>query len=451
MAMPLLGQSCPAGSPVAAGDPGGLADAQIEQGPIGPQGPAGPQGPPGQNGSNASVTAGDGIAVANGQISLNPAFTDSLYWKQGGNAGIDPATNFLGTTDLQPLDIRVNNRSALRIQWIEHDNPDLANETFRAPNTLGGYEGNSLGPGTTGATIFGGWEFTDNNGMVHTLPNMVSADFSTISGGYMNAIHSHRNAFNQTVGQASAIAGGFFNTTDENAAFIGAGNNNVAEGGGSVIGGGDTNHVTGGLGAIGGGASNVADILATVAGGQNGHATGEFSAIGGGNNNTASGDGSAIVGGYNNSASGSAATVCGGSGNAADGHYSCAMGHQAHAANDGSFVWSDPGVHQSASYTSTFANNQFLITTSGGTSIQRTDPLNGVNTVTTNAALMVEKLNGGGEALWLWQRLAEATAPVVKLHRNPNGTNDFMQGFDWIGPGLTPVLTEKWHINAAGT
>ena len=39
----------------------------------------------------------------------NPAINGALGWLLSGNSGTNPATNFLGTTDDQPLLIRVNN------------------------------------------------------------------------------------------------------------------------------------------------------------------------------------------------------------------------------------------------------------------------------------------------------------------------------------------------------
>lgn len=41
--------------------------------------------------------------------------TPTAGWKTTGNAGTDPATNFLGTTDNQPLVVRTNNAEALRV------------------------------------------------------------------------------------------------------------------------------------------------------------------------------------------------------------------------------------------------------------------------------------------------------------------------------------------------
>jgi hypothetical protein len=96
----LMGQACPS-------DPGPTL-------PAGSPVP-GPAGPPGSPGTNASVTAGSGIDVNNGEVSLNVAFTDGLYWKRGGNAATNPATDYFGTTDFQSLSLRTNSVERMRI------------------------------------------------------------------------------------------------------------------------------------------------------------------------------------------------------------------------------------------------------------------------------------------------------------------------------------------------
>jgi hypothetical protein len=58
------------------------------------------------------------------------------YWSLGGNAGTDPATNFLGTTDNVPLEIRANNLRGLRIEpTVDGANVIIGTDKSRA--TLG--------------------------------------------------------------------------------------------------------------------------------------------------------------------------------------------------------------------------------------------------------------------------------------------------------------------------
>jgi len=63
--------SIPIGATGAAGSDGATG-AQGPQGDTGPQGATGPQGPAG---SNATVTAGTGIVVSSGEVSIDPNAT----------------------------------------------------------------------------------------------------------------------------------------------------------------------------------------------------------------------------------------------------------------------------------------------------------------------------------------------------------------------------------------
>ena len=84
-----------------------------------------------------------------------------LYWNLIGNAGTTPGTNFLGTTDNQALELKVNNKRAMRIE-----------PTTKAPNIIGGFSGNTVTSPAYCATIggggTGGWlnTVTDNYGTI---------------------------------------------------------------------------------------------------------------------------------------------------------------------------------------------------------------------------------------------------------------------------------------------
>jgi hypothetical protein len=83
-------------------------------GPEGPQGPAGPQGPQGPAGS-AVLAAGPGIAINNGIVSLDSSVTDGLYWRRGGNAGIDDSVDYFGTSDMKSLVFKTNGVARVRL------------------------------------------------------------------------------------------------------------------------------------------------------------------------------------------------------------------------------------------------------------------------------------------------------------------------------------------------
>lgn len=243
--------------------------------------------------------------------------------------------------------------------------------------------------------------------------NILNGAGETISGGVNNAASNYNStigggANNVSAGNASSIVGGSENKAIADHAAIGGGQGNSILAGAdhstiaggaqneiyanafeSFIGGGQGNSIilgdewatiVGGLGNfaslgasytfIGGGQNNtVSGEWATVAGGYGNTASGPHSTVGGGVNNIANAE-SATVGGGNSNTAGNMGTVPGGYGNVATGRYSFAAGNQAHAVNDGSFVWADS---QGGVFAST-GNDQFLIRAQGGVGINVASP-----------------------------------------------------------------------------
>jgi len=175
-------------------------------------------------------------------------------WSVTGNAGTTPGTNYLGTSDDQALEIKVNNQRVFRFE---------PNTT--SPNLIGGYSGNAITTGVYGATISGG-------GTSNEL-NSVTDNYGSIGGGGSNqagnADPDLTNAIDATV------AGGHGNKASYMGSFVGGGLFNLAGG-----------------------------FVSSISGGEENEASGVYSYIGGGGYNTASGYGSTIPGGYANTASG---------------------------------------------------------------------------------------------------------------------------------------------------
>lgn len=131
------------------------------------------------------------------------------YWSLTGNSGTTPGTHFLGTTDNQALELRVNNVRALRLE------PDAT-----SPNVIGGYGGNSVTSGVQGATIGGGgWP---------TLINRVTDDDGTVGGGSNN--QAGDNSGTTSGRQGATVGGGGGNTASGFYATIPGGSDNIAEG-----------------------------------------------------------------------------------------------------------------------------------------------------------------------------------------------------------------------------
>lgn len=202
--------------------------------------------------------------------------TNQPAWSLTGNAGTD-ATNFLGTTDGQPLELRVNNTRALRLEL----------NALGRPNLIGGNTNNRAAAALTGVVIAGG------------VSNSVeqAANYATIAGGVGNAIGGNS--------PAAVVSGGRDNAIRTNATM-------------AVVAGGQRNVIQDGAAnsAISGGTRNTIGINATNA------------AILGGSLNTISNDASF-------------ATILGGTRNVAAGRASLAAGTRATALHDGTFVWAD--------------------------------------------------------------------------------------------------------------
>ena len=289
----------------------------------------------GTNGPQAVLHVGgtpgmDGVMFPDGTLQTSAAGGATDAWSLTGNVGTDVTVNFLGTTDDEPLVLRVNNQRALRIE------PDSDPSSGFSPNLIGGYSGNSTTNGAFGNTIGGGG--------LSGYPNRALGQYGTVSGGRGN-----------TVSTEGTVGGGGINTAGY-LATVGGGAQNTASGLWAVVGGGRIN--------------TASESYATIGGGRYNDASGEYATVGGGYQNDASGNRATIGGGYSNDATGEYATVPGGGGNYAAGDYSLAAGASARAYHFGAFVWSDAS---GGAFAST-GDNQFLIRASGGVGINTNGP-----------------------------------------------------------------------------
>ncbi|MCL4788977.1 MAG: hypothetical protein KJ070_19645, partial [Verrucomicrobia bacterium] len=272
---------------------------------------------------SASSFTGNGAGLSNVNAATLGGLTAAQFWQVGGNAGTTPGTHFLGTMDNQPLEVRVNNQRALRLQ----PGP-------QSPNVIGGSAFNSVSAGLEGVTIAGGG--------LPPFPNRVTNNYATIGGG----------TFNLAGGAWATVAGGRDNAAIGQHSTVGGGTRNTAGAENATVAGGVYNAARGFMTTVGGGWTNVIGTnspFATIAGGA-------FNAILDG------GSEATIGGGSFNRAAGYGATVPGGTGNEAHGAHSFAAGRQARAFHDGSFVWADS---RGLGFNST-ASNQFAVQASGG-------------------------------------------------------------------------------------
>jgi hypothetical protein len=222
----------------------------------------------------ANSFSGNGAGLTGVNASTLGGMASTSFWQLGGNAGTVDGVNFVGTTDNEPLELKVNGLRALRLE--PNDNG--------APNVVGGAPVNLVDPGTVGAIIGGGGAVM-YNGFSYT--NEVASDFGTIGGGLGNTIWPDSPGasigggyLNLVYGTNSTIAGGCSNLVQNGSDFIGGGvQNSITELGaayqfptyidgydGSTIGGGIQNSIESGvpfeyitpagLNTIGGGCGN---------------------------------------------------------------------------------------------------------------------------------------------------------------------------------------------------
>lgn len=245
----------------------------------------------------SACTAGSSIRAINQDGTVVCEVDDTASggaWSLAGNAGVNPATQFLGTTDNVALNLRVNNLRALRIEPA-FSGPDSP----ATPNIIGGHPSNSAQAGIFGAFIGGGGA----NGSA----NQVLESYGTVGGGVKNR-----------AGNTATIAGGFDNQASGSTSTIAGGRANQATNQYATIGGGVSNQAGGSYAVVGGGQLNIASgNAATIAGGYLGTATNDYATVGGGSGNDATGDRSTIAGGSSNEANANVATVGGGNGNLA--------------------------------------------------------------------------------------------------------------------------------------
>ncbi len=322
------------------------------------------------NFSNAgNVFAGNGSSLTNvTAIALTPEAANT-YWRIGGNAGV-AANRYIGTTDYNPIELRVNNSPGVRLLPTTQNWPNLINGAANnyilsdvtgttigggvgngvgnvsgasfvgsgrtnvigdnsAGSVIGGGTGNVFGDGSVRSVISGGWsnfvggdtrpsaaslarDITDGTSNTVFIDEIPPGN-SSIGGGWANRIG--QNA------PSCSISGGNFNRIND-------GTSNIlpfleSEPGGCFIGGGRGNRI---------GTNQPSNVI--VGGDKNflaGDGTVRF--IGGGRSNSIA-DGSshtAIIGGGQNviGASSAYSVIGGGNGNSAGAAASVIVGGKA--------------------------------------------------------------------------------------------------------------------------
>ena len=275
----VAGPTGPAGADGAIGSQGpiGLTGPAGLDGAIGPQGPTGPIGLTGPAGTIGALTdghilvgdatkvrqdvviSGDAsmdntgqLLINNGAVTLakmavgapsqvyvtdnagNPTLSsfNSLGWALTGNTGTVDGTHFIGTSDNQPINFRVNNIKAGRIS------PDIPASLSRGETTLGVGAG-AAGTGLIRNTLIGlrAGEALNTNSHRNTLIGALAGfqmSFSANSNvgiGELAFLDFLSGAFNTSIGGASGV----LMTSGNQNVFIGYGSGLTASGTGTGL------------------------------------------------------------------------------------------------------------------------------------------------------------------------------------------------------------------------
>jgi hypothetical protein len=178
--------------------------------------------------------------------------TDNNAWKKTGNSNIDPTTQFIGTTDDNALQFKVNNEKAGIIETS-----DITTNTVKNGNTAFGYQSlnsnttgeynvanghQSLNSNTTGKfnIAIGGNALYNNTDGNNNVANGDESLFSNTTG-HDNVANGSQSLYSNTVGNYNVAVGNnslYSNTTanyniatgEQSLYFNTIGNNNIASG-----------------------------------------------------------------------------------------------------------------------------------------------------------------------------------------------------------------------------
>ena len=194
-------------------------------------------------------------------------------WSTTGDSGSNPAINFLGTTDAQPLVLRTQNVQSLRMEpstVLSGGNPITS-------NTVAGSSANVVDSGVRGVAIGGGGAPANSDPDIDNEgPNVVADHYSVIGGGARNLAGDQAGTRSDSA--FATVAGGLMNTASGLASSVGGGLQNRTTQAEATIAGGSRNSANGAASAVaGGGANDARGVRSFVAGGSFNCAGADFS------------------------------------------------------------------------------------------------------------------------------------------------------------------------------
>jgi trimeric autotransporter adhesin len=390
------------------------------------------------NNSFSGAFSGNGGAVTNVNAASLGGLTSSNFWQLGGNNVA--AGRFLGSTNNQPLELRVNNQRVMQFAYASNA------VSGYSPNLIGGHAANYAGGGVVGATIAGG----GNTGVFGT--NAVLADFGTVLGGQGNTAGGKYSTvgglLSTASGQYSTALGGASTAEADYAAAFGqstaSGTNALAAG----------NSIASGESAVALGRSTASGAFSTALGsatasGPYTTATGFGVAAGSGSVSLSTG---VAEGAYSVTMGNACHTTPSATYGFAAGHATTvrgvngvALGSGVEANHDGSFVWGDNSFLSGDRFASS-ADNQFLIRAIGGVGIGLTNPAAAVH-VASASGLPQLRLTQNTTTDYTRLRMNVGTNPSWEMDVSPGAT----PGLSWWTSTLKMNLDFNGNLTTAGT
>ena len=356
---------------------------------------------------------GDVLMTSGSNVVWAP-LPNNTSWSLSGNSGTTAGTNFVGTTDNVPLEMRVVKSDSL-------------NNILRL---------------NTNGSIERGYQL---RGMIYNPGNT--------RGSNAVDLQSYRTSQTQIAsGDYSVISGGFTNSANSIGSTISGGSSNSAKGSFSTISGGSQNYSLGDYSTVGGGYLNSSAAYGTtIAGGKQNHAIGTSSTVSGGEQNHAKGKYSFVGGGNKNLADTIHAVICGGSSNWVTGINSViAGGYLNNIKNTLSFIGSGYRNTSNALYSSIVCGRMNYVGGEGATiGGGATDTANGayaaINGGRFNNALAMGSSIGGG-----WNNTASALFSTItggyKTVADKYGQNAYASGSFNTNPPFGDAQTSVFVV-----
>ena len=139
----------------------------------------------------------------------NMLYGDSTSWKRSGNSGTNPVSNFIGTTDNQPLNFRVNNLKAGSLDHINHN-------TSLGSASLLNYTGNNT-VAVGDSSLFEGTSGADCVAIGHAALKFNTTGHDNTASGYLS-LYKTTSGFQNTANGSNAL---FSNTTGSDNTAVG--------------------------------------------------------------------------------------------------------------------------------------------------------------------------------------------------------------------------------------